>query len=104
MNRRCRGLQSYAESGALTNKFRLIQRHFCKGRSGDSVSCCFNHFQRFSEPIILPLGMSELLHQLQQMILAANLYPNYFNEDLVIQLNWCIQVNLCYTLPHIQTA
>ncbi|MMZ61015.1 hypothetical protein D1872_231420 [compost metagenome] len=104
MNRRSCSFQSYTKSGALTNKFRLIQRHFCKGRSRNAVTCRFDHFQCFCEPIILSLGMSELLHQLQQMILAANLHANYLNKDLVIELIWRIQVNLCHTLPHIQTA
>ncbi|MNG01836.1 hypothetical protein D3C84_848330 [compost metagenome] len=73
MDRRCRCLQPDAEPRALTDQLRLVERHLGKRRCSDAVACRLDHLERFREPVVFPLRMRELLHQLKQMIFAADL-------------------------------
>ncbi len=54
-----------------------------------------------ANPIIFTLGMAEILHQLEQMVLAANFDTDDFHQDSVVQLIRRVQINFRNSLPHI---
>ncbi|MNC56105.1 hypothetical protein D3C75_1056780 [compost metagenome] len=101
MYRRSSGLHAHTEPGALADQLRLIQRHLGQSRRRNAVACSLDHFQRLGELVVFPLGMGEILHQLQEMILAADFHTHHFLQNVVIQLIRGEQIDFGHTLAHI---
>ncbi|MNW61456.1 hypothetical protein D3C74_395150 [compost metagenome] len=97
-------LQPDSKTRPLPDQLRFVQRHFSKRWCGYTVAGCFYHFERFGEAVVFTFGMGEILHQLQQMILAADFNTHNLHQNLVIELFRRIQIDLCHTLAHIHAA